>query len=124
MNYERTPLPIDPFLPDIQKALENHSSLILTAEPGAGKTTRVPPSMLNAPWLGKKEIWVLQPRRIAAKMAAHRVAEELGEEPGQQAGSHFRFEKKTGPRTRLIFMTDGMLFPLAKSDRCLSQVWS
>jgi len=122
MKQERTPLPIDPFLPDIQRALENHSSLVLTAEPGAGKTTRVPPSLLNAPLLGKKEIWVLQPRRIAAKMAAHRVAEELGEEPGQQAGYHFRFEKKTGPQTRLIFMTDGMLFPLAKSDPCLSQV--
>src|ERR1035438_8767313 len=80
MKQERTPLPIDPFLPDIQRALENHSSLVLTAEPGAGKTTRVPTSLLNAPLLGQKQIWVLQPRRIAAKMAAHRVAEELGEE--------------------------------------------
>lgn len=121
MNPEHPALPIDPFLPGIQKFLEHHFAFVLTAEPGAGKTTRVPPSLLSAPWLRNKEIWVLQPRRIAAKMAAHRVAAELGEIPGQQVGYHFRFEKNAGPGTRLKFMTDGMLFPLAMADPSLSR---
>jgi ATP-dependent helicase HrpB len=122
MNPERPALPIDPFLPEIQETLKNHSAFVLTAEPGAGKTTRVPPALLRSPWLVNKEIWVLQPRRIAAKMAAFRVAAELGEMPGQQVGYHFRFEKKIGSGTRLIFMTDGMLFPLAQADPSLSRV--
>jgi ATP-dependent helicase HrpB len=71
-----TPLPIDPFLPEIIAALEGGKNLILTAEPGAGKTTRVPPALLDAPFAAGKEIWVLQPRRLAAKVAAGRVAEE------------------------------------------------
>ena len=122
MNPERMPLPIDSYLPDIQNFLGKHRALVLTAEPGAGKTTRVPPALLEAPWLDKKEIWVLQPRRIAAKMAALRVASEMGEEAGQQVGYHFRFEKKIGPLTQLKFMTDGMLFPLSQTDSSLSHV--
>ena len=122
MKPERTALPIDPFLPEILGTLEKSPALALTAEPGAGKTTRVPPALLEAAWLKDKEIWVLQPRRIAAKMAAHRVASEMGEEPGQRAGYQFRFEKKTGNLTRLKFMTDGMLFPLSQADPLLSKV--
>ena len=82
----------------------------------------IPPALLEAPWLDKKEIWVLQPRRIAAEMAALRVASEMGEEAGQQVGYHFRFEKKIGPLTQLKFMTDGMLFPLSQTDSSLSHV--
>jgi ATP-dependent helicase HrpB len=115
-------LPIDPLIPDILAALEKHNAAVITAEPGAGKTTRVPPALLSAPFAKNKEIWVLQPRRLAAKYAALRVAEELGEEPGQSVGYQFRFEKKLGAQTRLRFMTDGMLLPLAQSDPTLANV--
>jgi ATP-dependent helicase HrpB len=117
-----TLLPIDPLLPDIVRALETHSSVVVTAEPGAGKTTRVPPALLQAPFAEGKEIWVLQPRRLAAKTAALRVAEELGEKVGQTVGYQFRFEKCVGPSTRLNFLTDGMLPPLAQGDPKLSRV--
>jgi ATP-dependent helicase HrpB len=116
------PLPIDPLIPDILAALEKHNAAVVTAEPGAGKTTRIPPALLSASFAKNKEIWVLQPRRLAAKYAALRVAKELGEEPGQSVGYQFRFEKKLGPQTRLRFMTDGMLLPLSQSDPTLANV--
>ena len=117
-----SPLPIDSLLPDICKALESRNAAVVVAEPGAGKTTRVPPALLPASFTQGKEVWVLQPRRLAAKLAALRVAEELGGEIGQQVGYQFRFEKVGGPRTRLRFLTDGMLLPLAQEDPALSRV--
>lgn len=119
---DTVPLPIDPLLPKIRESLEKHPCALVVAEPGAGKTTRVPPSLLSAPFLGDREIWVLQPRRLAAKLAALRVAEELGETIGGRVGYQFRFENKTGPQTRLRFLTDGMLIPLAQGDPTLSKV--
>lgn len=116
------PLPIDPLIPEIVKELESHTSAVITAEPGAGKTTRVPPALLSASFAKDKEIWVLQPRRIAAKLAAARVASELGENIGETVGFQFRFEKRLSSRTRLRFLTDGMLMPLAQSDHTLSKV--
>jgi ATP-dependent RNA helicase HrpB len=116
------PLPIDPLLPEITAALERHRNAVVAAQPGAGKTTRVPPALLEAPFTRDREIWVLQPRRLAAKMAALRVAGERGEEAGDSVGYHFRFEKRLGPGTRLRFLTDGMLLPLAQADPSLSRV--
>ncbi|HTC21459.1 MAG TPA: ATP-dependent helicase HrpB, partial [bacterium] len=116
------PLPIDALIPEILASLEKHYSAVVTAEPGAGKTTRIPPALLSASFAKDREIWVLQPRRLAAKLAAKRVSEERGEEPGQSVGYQFRFEKKVGPQTRLRFMTDGMLFPLSQSDPNLAKV--
>ncbi len=113
---------IDALIPEILQSLEKNTSAVMVAEPGAGKTTRVPPALLSSPFTQGKEIWVLQPRRLAAKLAALRVAEEINEEPGKRVGYQFRFEKKAGPETRLRFMTDGMLFPLSQSDPSLSKV--
>jgi ATP-dependent helicase HrpB len=105
-----TKLPIDEILPAVLASLEKHPSLVLQAAPGTGKTTRVPPALLKAPYLDpKKEILVLEPRRLAAKMSARRVAYELGEGVGQTVGYQFRFENMTGPRTRLRYLTEGML---------------
>ena len=117
-----TPLPIDSLIPELLRSLEQKNAAVITAEPGAGKTTRVPPALLSAAFAKDKEIWVLQPRRLAAKMASLRVAEELGPEAGKTVGYQFRFENKTGPQTRLKFMTDGMLLPLAQGDPTLSKV--
>ncbi len=118
----RQDLPIDALLPGIRKRLETSSALILQASPGSGKTTRVPPALLDEPWAREKEIWVLVPRRLAAKMAALRVAEEMGEDAGGTVGYHFRFEKVAGPKTRLKFLTEGMFLKLALGDPKLIRV--
>src|ERR1700679_2939638 len=122
MNSPKTPLPIDKLIPDILQTLEKNNAAVVVAQPGAGKTTRVPPALLSADFAKGKEIWVLQPRRLAAKLAALRVAEELGEKPGQQVGYQFRFEKCVTAQTRLRFLTDGMLLPLAQADPEFKQV--
>ena len=104
------PLPIDGLLPSIVESLRTRPSLVLQSAPGTGKTTRVPPALLKVPYLDpRKQILVLEPRRLAAKMSARRVAQELGEGVGQTVGYQFRFENMTSPKTRLRFLTEGML---------------
>src|SRR5579859_6563738 len=103
------PLPIDPLLPEIVASLRAHPTLVLEAPPGAGKTTRVPRALLDAGMAERGEIVVLEPRRLATRMAARRVAEELGETPGATVGYQVRFEDVSGPRTRVRFVTEGVL---------------
>jgi len=102
-------LPIDSLIPAIKTSLQNNPNLVLEATPGAGKTTRVPPALLDPAISGGGEIWVLEPRRIAARLSAQRVAEELGEKLGETVGYQIRFEEISGPRTRLRFLTEGVL---------------
>lgn len=104
---------IDPLLPAALDCLRRGPNLVLEAPPGAGKTTRVPPALLS---LGPREVWVLEPRRLAARMAARRVASELGERVGETVGFQVRFEEAAGPRTRLRFMTEGVLTRRLLSD--------
>lgn len=101
-----TPLPIDSLLPEIVTQLRRGTSLVIEAPPGAGKTTRVPPALLP---LVEGEVLVLEPRRLAARLAARRVASELGERVGETVGYQVRFEDVGGPRTRLRFVTEGVL---------------
>jgi ATP-dependent helicase HrpB len=103
------PLPIDAVLPDAVAALRRARSLVIEAPPGAGKTTRVPRALLEAGLAGDGEVVVLEPRRLAARMAARRVAEEMGERPGETVGWQVRFEEVAGPRTRLRYVTEGLL---------------
>lgn len=116
----RPPLPVDPFLPHICAALRSHPSLVIQAEPGAGKTTRVPPALLDAGVAGARQIAVLEPRRIAARLMARRVAAERGEAVGQSVGYQVRFEEVAGPSTRLCFMTEGVLVRRLVDDPALS----
>jgi ATP-dependent helicase HrpB len=103
-------LPIDPFLPQLTAMLREHQSVVLVAEPGAGKTTRVPPA-LHQQWLeGNGKVLVLEPRRVAAKLAAQRVASEQQEQVGGKIGYHVRFEKQSSEDTQLYFMTEGVAF--------------
>ena len=111
-------LPIDSLLPEIVASLRQVPNLVIEAAPGAGKTTRVPPALLA---LGG-EVLVLEPRRIAARMAARRVAAEMGEQPGETVGYQVRFEEVAGPRTRLRFLTEGVLTRRLVGDRELRGV--
>ncbi len=106
-------LPIDDMVPEILASLRNCPNLVLEAPPGAGKTTRVPPALLG---LVPGETLVLEPRRLAARMASRRVAAEMGEPLGETVGYQVRFEEVSGPRTRLRFMTEGVLARRLLSD--------
>ncbi|MBO9667253.1 MAG: ATP-dependent helicase HrpB [Bdellovibrio sp.] len=99
-------LPVDEFIPDIQEIMRTEQNLVLTAAPGAGKTTRLPPALLK---VTSKKIIVLEPRRMAAIAAAHRIAEECGWNVGEEVGYQVRFANKTSAKTRLIFMTEALL---------------
>ena len=112
-------LPIDDLLRPIVEALERCPNLVIEAPPGAGKTTRVPPALL--PHI-EGEILVLEPRRLAARMAARGVAQELGEKLGETVGYQVRFEDVSGPRTRLRFLTEGVLTRRFLSDPKLKGV--
>ncbi len=112
----RLSLPIDPLLPEITASLGGTPNLVLQADPGAGKTTRVPPALLEADLLRDGECWILEPRRLAARLAATRVAEELGEPLGQRAGYAVRFEQKVSKATRLRFVTEGLLLRRLHGD--------
>jgi ATP-dependent helicase HrpB len=113
-------LPVDAILPEIIDSLSRHPNLVIEAPPGAGKTTRVPPALLDS--MVRSEVIVLEPRRIAARLAAHRVAWELGEESGETVGYQVRFEEAVGPRTRLRFVTEGILIRRLLSDPMLKGV--
>jgi ATP-dependent helicase HrpB len=102
-------LPIDPHLPAIVRDVRAHNGLVLVAEPGAGKTTRVPRALLDAGFGEHGEIVVVEPRRIAARMAAARVAHELGEEVGRRVGYRVRFDTAVSRETRITFVTEGIL---------------
>lgn len=102
-----TPLPIDVVLPDIRRALESGSPLVLEAPPGAGKTTRVPWAIHEAFPAG--EVIVAEPRRLAARLTAARVASERGERLGDSVGYSVRFEEVSGPKTRIRYVTEGVL---------------
>ena len=106
------PLPIDPLLPEVVASLARGRNLVLTAEPGAGKTTRVPPALLEG-MKGEEGIVVVEPRRLAARLSAARVAEERGPELGSQLGGvvgyQVRFDERSSAATRLLYATEGIL---------------
>ena len=108
-------LPIDAHLEEALGKLKVNGQLVLEAEPGAGKTTRFPLALLDAK-LTDGLIIVVQPRRIAARMVAHYLAETLGEPVGETIGYQVRFEKRLGPKTRVLFMTEGMLLRRMQGD--------
>lgn len=109
-------LPIDPLLPGIVDSLRARGSVVIEAPPGAGKTTRVPPALLDAGFGQRGEIVVLQPRRLPARLAAERVAGERGERVGETVGYTVRFAEEASPRTRIRFVTEGILLRRLLSD--------
>jgi ATP-dependent helicase HrpB len=102
------PLPIDAVLDELSRALDRNNAAVLVAPPGAGKTTRVPLALLDAPWAKGRKIIVLEPRRIAARASAERMAKTLGERAGETVGYRVRFGSKTSRATRIEVVTEGI----------------
>lgn len=105
---ENPALPIDDVLDEISHHLAVSNRLVLAAPPGAGKTTKVPLHLLNAPWLDGNKIIMLEPRRIAARRAAERMASMLGEKVGETVGVRSRLDTRVGPKTRIEVVTEGV----------------
>lgn len=115
----KLPLPIDSYIPDIVKAVQDYPTVLVKASPGSGKTTRLPWAISQGL---KKRVVVLEPRRLAAKLAAQRIADEEGLIPGQEVGYHFRFEKNVSEKTLLTFYTEGTFLKRFQNDQLLSNV--
>jgi ATP-dependent helicase HrpB len=117
----KSPLPIDDVLPELAGALRAGSSAVLVAPTGAGKTTRVPPALLAAGIAGDLRIVMLEPRRIAARAAARRMAEENGWTLGGEVGYQVRFDRRAGPSTRILVVTEGILVQMLQADPFLEE---
>ena len=116
------PLPIDAVLPKLRDALAASASAVLVAPPGAGKTTRVPLALMDEDWLEARKILVLEPRRIAARAAAERMAHTLSETVGERIGLRARMVSKSGPRTRIEVVTEGVFTRMILGDPELSSI--
>jgi ATP-dependent helicase HrpB len=117
-----TPLPIDAVLDELAQTLAARNAAVLVAPPGAGKTTRVPLALLDAPWLRDKKIIVLEPRRIAARASAERMAKTLGERAGETVGYRVRFGSRISRKTRIEVVTEGIFSRQILDDPELSGV--
>jgi ATP-dependent helicase HrpB len=115
-------LPVDEALPRLKAVLAERTAAVLVAPPGAGKTTRVPLALLDAPWLGGRKIVMQEPRRLAARAAARRMAATLGEPVGETVGYRVRFDSKVGPRTRIEVVTDGLFLRMLQDDPSLEGI--
>ncbi|RXG92234.1 ATP-dependent helicase HrpB [Bradyrhizobium zhanjiangense] len=109
-------------LDDLSRTLEAHNAAVLVAPPGAGKTTRVPLALLDAPWAKGKKIIVLEPRRIAARASADRMAKSLGERTGETVGYRVRFGSKISRATRIEVVTEGIFTRQILDDPELSGI--
>lgn len=108
------PLPIDDHVSRIREQLRRERRLVLVAPPGAGKTTRVPPSLV-----ADGPVFLLQPRRVAARSIAARIATEQGQTVGEEVGFEVRFERQLSERTRLVVATEGILTRRLQADPLL-----
>jgi ATP-dependent helicase HrpB len=115
-------LPIVEVLPPLRADLARCAAVVLQAPPGAGKTTLVPPALLDEPWLAGRRILLLEPRRLAARAAAARMAENFGQAVGETVGYRIRFESKVSARTRIEVLTEGVLTRRLQSDPALDGV--
>jgi ATP-dependent helicase HrpB len=114
--------PIAPLLPRIRASLAAHPRLLLEAPPGAGKTTQVPPALLDDAWLAGRRVVMLEPRRIAARAAAEFMAAQRGEAVGQTIGYRIRFESRMSEATRIEVVTEGILTRMLQDDPELRDV--
>ncbi|MFO7995302.1 MAG: ATP-dependent helicase HrpB [Marinobacter sp.] len=112
-------LPINQIIPYLLQALESETTVLLQAPPGAGKTTRVPLALLDAPWRQGRRILMLEPRRLAARSAARYMAGQMGEKPGQTVGYRTRLDTRVSSATVIEVVTEGILTRMIQSDPAL-----
>jgi len=110
-------LPVDDRLPEIVALVRERRALVVTAPPGAGKTTRVPPALAD-----DGPLILLQPRRVAARAIARRIAEERGWTIGREVGWHVRNDKRASAETRLLVATEGILTARFQQDADLRDI--
>jgi len=122
VDLARIDLPIVPYLPRISDTLETHRLLALTADPGAGKSTLVPPYLMDAAWMRGKAILMLEPRRLAAASVAARIADLLGEPLGKRAGYRVRAASHVSRETRVEVVTEALLTRRIQEDPLLEGV--
>lgn len=103
---DKISLPIDDFLDEALRSVASHGNVVVTAAPGAGKTTRLPVYFAQH---ASGKVLVLEPRRMAAIAAASRVSDESGWTLGDEVGYQVRFANKTSDKTKLIFLTEALL---------------
>lgn len=115
-------LPVDGLIPDLVHHLNTCGTAVLIAEPGAGKTTRIPLALLHEPWLEGRRIIMLEPRRLAAISAARYMAAALGESVGQTVGYRVALDTRVSERTRIEVVTEGILTRMLQHDPSLEQV--
>jgi ATP-dependent helicase HrpB len=109
-------------VPALRQALDTHPAAVLVAPPGAGKTTAVPPALLDAPWLGTQRILLLEPRRLAARAAASRMASLLNSPIGRVVGWRMRGDTRVSDATRIEVVTEGVLTRMLLDDPTLDGV--
>ncbi|MCV9967289.1 ATP-dependent helicase HrpB [Pararhizobium sp. BT-229] len=109
-------LPVKAILPTLGKALATAPSVVLSAPPGAGKTTLVPLFLLDQTWRGDGRIILLEPRRLAARAAAGRMASLLGEAIGETVGYRMRLDSRISARTRIEVVTEGVFARMLLDD--------
>ena len=117
-----TDLPIEDVIEPIRAELRSGVRLVISAPPGAGKTTRVPLALLDQPWLEGRKLILVEPRRIAARAAAERMAASLGERVGQTIGLRSRLDVRTSKDSRIEVVTEGVFSRMILSDPGLDGV--
>ena len=115
-------LPVDEVLPELFAALSAGTRAVLVAPPGAGKTTRIPIRLLDAPWLAGRRIVMLEPRRLAARGAADWMARGLGEALGGTVGLRVRADTRVSAKTRIEVVTEGVFTRMILDDPSLDGI--
>ncbi|MDU9048171.1 MAG: ATP-dependent helicase HrpB [Candidatus Electrothrix sp. Rat3] len=115
-------LPVYKVLPQLEQALAGKGRAVLTAPPGSGKTTLVPLSLQDASWLQGKKILLLEPRRIAARLAAEYMSKLCQEKVGNTVGYQIRFDRRISARTKIEVVTEGILCRRLQQDPELNDI--
>ncbi len=114
--------PVDEILPALKAHLRERPNAVLVAQPGAGKSTRVPPALIDEPWVKGRKLIVLAPRRLAARAAAGFMAKTLGEMVGDTIGYRVRLDRRSGPKTRIEIVTEGVFTRMILGDPSLDGI--